>query len=47
MLSNASRKTVNLALRHFSERGWVKAAYRTVIITDIAGLSRYAEGADD
>ena len=47
MLANASRKTVNLALRRFTERGWVKAAYRSVIITDLKGLSRYAEGGQD
>jgi CRP-like cAMP-binding protein len=47
MLSNASRKTVNLALRRFSERGWVRAAYRSVVITDLDGLARYADGGQD
>jgi CRP-like cAMP-binding protein len=47
MLSTASRKTVNQALRRFAESGWVKTSYRSVIITDLKALTRYAEGGQD
>ena len=47
MLSNASRKTVNAALRQFSEAGWVATAYRSVTVTDLEGLTRFAEGGSD
>jgi CRP-like cAMP-binding protein len=47
MLSNASRKTVNLALSRFADKGWVKVAYRSVIITDLDALTRFAEGGPD
>lgn len=47
MLANASRKTVNLALHRFAEKGWVKVAYRSVIITDLERLERFAEGGRD
>lgn len=44
MLSNTSRKTVNAALQRFAKAGWVNAAYRSITITNLKGLSRYAEG---
>jgi CRP/FNR family cyclic AMP-dependent transcriptional regulator len=47
MLSNASRKTVNLALHRFAEKGWVKVAYRSVIITDLRRLAHFAERGTD
>ena len=47
LLSNASRKTVNTALRRFAEAGWVKTGYRSVVITDLGGLRRFAESATD
>lgn len=47
ILSNVSRKTVNTALQRFSESGWVKTGYRSVTVTDLAGLTRYAEGGRD
>ena len=46
MLSNASRKTVNAALKEFSAAGWVKTGYRSVTVTDMKRLARFAEGAD-
>jgi CRP-like cAMP-binding protein len=44
MLSNTSRKTVNAALQRFATSGWVRTGYRSVIITDLDALSRFAEG---
>jgi CRP/FNR family cyclic AMP-dependent transcriptional regulator len=44
VLSNASRKTVNATLQQFNEAGWVETAYRSVTITDLAALGRFAEG---
>jgi CRP/FNR family transcriptional regulator, cyclic AMP receptor protein len=46
MLSNTSRKTVNAALREFAKAGWVKTGYRSVTISDLKALTRYAENAD-
>jgi CRP-like cAMP-binding protein len=43
MLSNASRKTVNAALKRFGEEGWVRNAYRSIVVTDLKGLARFAE----
>lgn len=43
VLSNTSRKTVNAALRRFAESGWVSTAYRSVTVTDLKGLTRFAE----
>jgi CRP-like cAMP-binding protein len=43
MLANASRKTVNRALRRFREAGWVRTAYRSIVITDLERLRRFAE----
>ncbi len=47
MLSNASRKTVNAALKRFAESGWVRSAYRSITVTDVSGLRRFAEGGGD
>jgi CRP/FNR family cyclic AMP-dependent transcriptional regulator len=47
MLSNASRKTVNAALHRFADAGWVTSAYRSVTVTDLKGLTRFAEGGSD
>lgn len=47
MLSNASRKTVNAALRRFEKSGWVRTGYRSVVITDLKALSRFAEAPRD
>ncbi len=44
VLSNASRKTVNATLQQFSEAGWVKTAYRSVTVTNLAALGQFAEG---
>jgi len=46
-LSNTSRKTVNAALHRFAKAGWVKTAYRSVTITNLKGLSRYADSGID
>jgi len=46
MLSNVSRKTVNAALKEFSAAGWVRTAYRTVTVTNMKRLTRFAESAD-
>ena len=43
MLANTSRKTVNAALRRFASAGWVKTGYRSVTITDLESLGRFAE----
>jgi CRP-like cAMP-binding protein len=43
MLANASRKTVNAALRDFAAAGWVKTGYRSVTITDLERLAAFAE----
>jgi len=47
MLANTSRKTVNAALQRFAEAGWAKTAYRSVTVTNLKGLSRFAEGEID
>ncbi len=47
MLANASRKTVNAALKCFAESGWVTSAYRSITITNLDGLRRYADGGGD
>jgi CRP-like cAMP-binding protein len=47
MLANASRKTVNAALRRFAGSGWVTTAYRSVTVTNLEGLTRFAEGGRD
>ena len=44
VLSNASRKTVNATLRQFNNAGWVKTAYRSVTVTNLAALGQFAEG---
>lgn len=47
LMSNASRKQVNSALKHFSEKGWISKSYRTVILHDITGLQAFASGGED
>ena len=47
MLSNVSRKTVNAALHRFVKAGWAKTGYRSITITNLKKLSRFAEGEID
>jgi CRP-like cAMP-binding protein len=47
MLSNTSRKTVNAALKRFARSGWVRTAYRSVVVMDLKGLTRFAESVTD
>jgi CRP-like cAMP-binding protein len=47
MLSNASRKTVNAALQRFEKSGWVKRGYRSITITHMRRLTRFAESVPD
>jgi CRP-like cAMP-binding protein len=47
MLSNASRKTVNVALQRFAEAGWVTTAYRSITVTNLKGLTRFAESGSE
>jgi CRP-like cAMP-binding protein len=47
LLANVSRKTVNVALQRFAEAGWATTGYRSVTITNLKGLSRFAEGESD
>jgi CRP-like cAMP-binding protein len=47
VLANTSRKTVNAALKRLAREGWVRAGYRTVTITDIERLDRFADGDPD
>jgi CRP/FNR family cyclic AMP-dependent transcriptional regulator len=47
ILSNASRKTVNAALQRFEKSGWVKRGYRSITITHMKRLTRYAETTPD
>ena len=48
VMANASRKQVNAALKRFSDAGWLENGYRSITITDVAALRRFAEddGAD-
>jgi CRP/FNR family transcriptional regulator, cyclic AMP receptor protein len=39
----ATRQSVNAALRGFQRRGWIQLHDRTVIVTQAAALSRFAE----
>jgi len=41
-LTGFSRKTVNLVLRDFAERGLVKTGYRSISVLDAEGLQRVA-----
>lgn len=43
ILANASRKTVNAALQRFEKSGWVKRGYRSVTITHMKRLRKFAE----
>ena len=47
MLANTSRKTVNAALQRFAKAGWAKTGYRSVTVTNLKGLNRFAEGEID
>jgi CRP-like cAMP-binding protein len=47
ILSNTSRKTVNGALQRFENAGWVMRGYRSVTITDMERLTKFAESAAD
>lgn len=47
MLSNTSRKTVNAALRRFTDAGWASTAYRSITVKNLNGLTRFAERAAD
>jgi CRP-like cAMP-binding protein len=47
MLSNTSRKTVNAALQRFEKAGWVKRGYRSITITNMKRLTRFAESAPE
>lgn len=46
LVSNTSRKQVNAAMRKFEEAGWLKKGYRSITLTDLAGLSQFADGPD-
>jgi CRP-like cAMP-binding protein len=46
LVANTSRKQVNAALRRFEEAGWLRKGYRSIAITDLAGLSRFADSSD-
>lgn len=47
ILANTSRKTVNAALQRFEKSGWVKRGYRSITITDMKRLTRFAESAPE
>ena len=47
ILANTSRKTVNAAMQHFSEEGWVRTGYRSFTITDMKGLGRFVDSGAD
>jgi CRP-like cAMP-binding protein len=47
ILANASRKTVNAALQRFEKSGWVKRGYRSITITNMKRLTRFAESAPE
>jgi CRP-like cAMP-binding protein len=42
MLASASRKTVNAALGRFARNSWVTTAYRSITITNMKALTRFA-----
>lgn len=44
VMANASRKQVNAALKRFTEAGWLQHSYRTITVTDVSALRRFAEG---
>lgn len=44
LVSNTSRKQVNVALQRFAEAGFLKKRYRSISITDLARLGRFADG---
>jgi CRP-like cAMP-binding protein len=47
ILSNTSRKTVNAALKRFEKSGWLKRGYRSITITNMKRLTRFAEATPD
>lgn len=44
IMANASRQQVNGAMQKFAAAGWLDYTYRSVVVTDAAALSKYAEG---
>lgn len=46
VMANASRKQVNATLKRFTEAGWLEHSYRTITVTDVVALRRFAEGDD-
>ena len=40
-ISNTSRKQVNIALKQFEAEGWLKRGYRTMVIINRPGLTRF------
>lgn len=43
IMANASRKQVNAALKRFAAAGWLQRSYRSITITDVTALRRFAE----
>jgi CRP/FNR family cyclic AMP-dependent transcriptional regulator len=43
-MANASRQQVNAALQRFEKAGWLTSAYRSIAITNVEALRRFAEG---
>ncbi len=46
IMANASRKRVNAILKRFEEEGWLTYTYRSITITNVAALRKFAEGED-
>lgn len=46
VMANASRKQVNATLKRFTEAGWLENSYRSITVTDVVALRRFAEGDD-
>jgi CRP-like cAMP-binding protein len=46
VMANASRKQVNAVLQRFAAAGWVTHSYRSITITHIEALRRFAAGDD-
>ncbi|RKP47137.1 Crp/Fnr family transcriptional regulator [Pararobbsia silviterrae] len=44
IMTNASRKQVNAAIKRFSEAGWLTSTYRSIHVVDPAALRHFAEG---
>lgn len=43
LMANASRQQVNAAIQMFSEAGWVKHNYRSIIVLKPQALRQYSE----